>query len=402
MPRVNFAKNMSIKYRGRFCTVMEELPDDKVKIKDSITDQNIIEPLDTLVQAFFKGDLEFISPEGKQDKYKRADHTLSDEELKKEAKRKEEYVKECMVRLPNRCSGKALEPIIAEVAARRGEAPPSANSVYRWRKKYVAGGMDIRALYELHVNKGNRTPRLDPEVYGIVDRVVHTDYLNTEKITIAEACERIEESIDQDNSFRPPGSPKLHYPDRSTIYRIIEKIDDYEEAVARYGKPYAHKMFDPIMQGPRPERPLERLEIDNTPLPLFVVDNESRMPLGLANLTSAIDVRTKCTWGFYLGFEPFSSLSLMNCLKHGIRDKSYVKQLYPSVQNNYDPYGLPENLFCDNGMDFLGKHCHDACDQLGINLEYAPVKMPWYKASIENYFGKIANSLLRNLPGKLS
>ena len=402
MPRVDFEKDMIIKYRGRLCKIIEKLPDESLKLKDLKTDVSINESITVLVQSFFCGDLEFVtSNSDKRQIYKNADHTLSDKDLKDEAKRKEEYVKACLAKIPNRCSGKVLEPIIAEIATKRGDAKiPSFSTVYRWRKEYIEGGMDIRALYPLHVNKGNRTPRLNPDVYAIIDQVIHTEYLNTERISIADTCERIEDKIDLDNKFRLPGQ-KLAYPDRSTIYRMIDDIDDYEKKAARYGKAYAKKLFEPVMQGPRPKRPLERVEIDHTSLPLFVVDDKSRMPLGRANLTSAIDVYSKCVWGFYLGFEPFSSLSLMNCFKHGIKDKSYVKLQYQNVQNTYDTYGIPENIFCDNGMDFLGKHFHDACDQLGINIEYAPVKMPWYKGSIENYFGKIAKNLLQNLPGKI-
>lgn len=401
MPRVYFERDMVIRYRGRLCRIIERLPDETLKLKDVKTDENYIMAETELVQAFFQGDLEFdTSNNGNRQTYMKSDYALTNEDLKNEADRKEKYVKEYMDRKPKCCSGKVLEPIIDDVAKRIGDGnPPSPSTLYRWIKEYRDGGLDKRALFPLYVNRGNRTPRLDPEIYAIIDKVINQQFLHTDEISVAEACERIEDLIDIDNKFRQPDK-QLAYPNRSTIYRMIDDIDAYDKAAARYGEHYARKLFEPAMQGPRPQRPLERIEIDHHILPLFVVDSLTRMPLGLANLTCTIDGYSKCIWGFYLGFEPFSSLSLMNCFKHGIKDKSYVKELYPDIKNSYDTYGLPETLFCDNGKDFLGKHFHDACDQLGINVEYAPVKMPWFKSSIENYFGKIAKSLLQNLPGK--
>ncbi len=400
MPRVQFAQDMLVKFCGRICRIVEKLPDETIKLRDTKTDTVTIHTYQGLVKAFFDGELEFYVPEsGGKKNYKKADYTLSDDSLQIEAKRKEDYVKACLALAQNRCSGKTLEPIIAEVAEQKGEKAPSASSVYRWRKSYVDGGMDIRALIPLYVNRGNATPRLDPDVYTLIDEVVHEDFLQLDRITVAEACERLENKIDLDNKYRA-SRDQLTYPDRSTIYRMIDKIDPFDKAAARYGVEYARRLYDPAMQGPRPTRPLERVEIDNTTLPFFVVDEQSRLPLGLANLTGAICAGTKYIWGFHLGFEPYSSLTVMNCLKHAIRDKSYVKEQYPEIVNTYDSFGLAETIFCDNGKDYLGKPFQDACDQVGMNLEYAPIKMPWYKASIENYFGKIAKSLLQNLPGQ--
>ena len=98
--------------------------------------------------------------------------------------------------------------------------------------------------------------------------------------------------------------------------------------------------------------------------------------------------------------EPPSYLSVMQCLSHAIRPKNYLRSQYQEVENTWDTYGLPEVIVTDNGKEFYSKHFEDACLSLGIVIQYTPPKMPWYKSSIERYFGTLNTQLLSNKPGK--
>lgn len=90
----------------------------------------------------------------------------------------------------------------------------------------------------------------------------------------------------------------------------------------------------------------------------------------------------------------------MYCLLHSIRPKEYVRSEYKSVKNNWTSYGLMENLKVDNGTDFTGRSLEDACRELKINLDFAPVRMPWYKAPIERLFGSLKTRLTDSIPGR--
>jgi putative transposase len=58
-----------------------------------------------------------------------------------------------------------------------------------------------------------------------------------------------------------------------------------------------------------------------------------------------------------------------------------------------------ETLKVDNGTDFRGKSLEDACRELKINLEFCPVRTPWYKATVKRYFGSIQTQLSGKIPG---
>ena len=195
--------------------------------------------------------------------------------------------------------------------------------------------------------------------------------------------------------------PELKIPNYMAIRNIIKKIPSQERDRARLGKRTSDLIHRPVNvgQGSNPTRPLELVEIDHCLLPLYVLDEEYRLPVGLPWLTSAIDVYSQTVVGYYLTFDPPSYLSVMYCLLHSIRSKEYVKSLYARVKNDWSSYGLMETLKVDNGSDFRGKSLEDACRELKINLEFCPVRMPWYKATVERHYGSIQKQVGGKIPG---
>jgi putative transposase len=89
----------------------------------------------------------------------------------------------------------------------------------------------------------------------------------------------------------------------------------------------------------------------------------------------------------------------MQCLLHSIRPKTYVKELYPEIVHSWEAYGLPEVIVVDNAKQYYSASFDEACLQLGIITQYAPVKTPYYKPSIERMFGTLNTKLLHQLPG---
>jgi putative transposase len=111
--------------------------------------------------------------------------------------------------------------------------------------------------------------------------------------------------------------------------------------------------------------------MDHTKTDLFVIDPVLLLPIGRAYLTWMICVFTKMILGFYISFTPPSSLSVMECLKHAIRPKSYVRGRYPSIRHEWEAYGIMERLVVDNAVEFHGKHLEEACRQLGTTIQYS-------------------------------
>ena len=192
---------------------------------------------------------------------------------------------------------------------------------------------------------------------------------------------------------------QLPEPHINSIFKRISKLDNYDLDIAKHGKEYADKKYRQHKQGPRPTRPLERVEFDHTQLDLMVVDLATGLPLGCPYITALIDVFTKNVIGIFISFHKPGYFSVMKCLLHAIKPKNYLKRDFPQVENDWLCFGLPELIVVDNATEFYSKDLEDACAQLGISIHYAPLKKSWYRVSIERYFRTINQGLIHSLPG---
>jgi putative transposase len=397
-----FMKGQRIVINEREYSIEDRHPSGDLKLKDSVTSSCLLRPMDALIQELFNGKLKILNQDASYVSRKAAnilseDFTQLPEDQRAEAKRKYAYIKEIMAQHPDGRAEKLIHPIIEAVAKAIGDAnPPCPITLYRWRRDFTSSGENIRSLVPLKKMKGNRRAKVSPEVESIIDRAIAEKYLTEQRLTVPAVHNSVIDRIADENRFK---DDKLTSPNVSTIYRRILKLNPYEVTKKRYGKRIADAKFRALKQGVETERILQRVEIDHTKLDLFVIDTERGMPIGRPWLTTAIDVYSKTIFGIYMSFNPPSYLSLMQCLLHGIRPKAYVKGKYPHIKHTWDTYGIPETVVVDNGKEFHSTHFEDACLQLGIVVQYSPVKLAWYRPSIERHFGTINKELLHQQPG---
>jgi len=342
-----------------------------------------------------------------------------DDPRKKEAARRWAYIKAILTGKLTVMNASTLKPIIEQVheEIRNVGKPPNWKTVYyRWIVPYLECGEDIRALIPNFGKRGNKGRRftgarkalgqkysekekeLAGEVADVVDEVIGEEYLNTQRLSVQAVYDKLEARIAEKNQFRDTDD-QLPVPHRNSIYNIVSKLDEYDKDRARYGNRYADQKHLCNGQAPQPTRPLERTEIDHIKLDLFIVDEETRMPLGRPTLTTLLDKFSREVLGINVGFDPPSYLSVMLCLNHAIKPKTYVRAEFPEVKNTWDAYGIPEVIVVDNGKEFRSKDFEDACLQLGIVIMYSPPYVPRYKGSIERFFGTENRRLLHQQRG---
>ena len=143
----------------------------------------------------------------------------------------------------------------------------------------------------------------------------------------------------------------------------------------------------------------KRQEIDHTPLDLILLDDELLIPIGRPYLTLLIDVFSGCIMGFHLSYKCPSYVSAAKAISHAIKPKS-LDSIGIELQNNWPCYGKIENLVVDNGAEFWSKSLEHACQSVGINIQYNPVRKPWLKPFVERFFGVINQYFISELPGK--
>jgi putative transposase len=410
MARITLKDGLKFELHGKEYQLVERVNPGEWEILNMLTGQHSMLSADTIRNFLFKGELKFITEKSQQ-------HIAFPdlgEANRNEAIRRERYVAAILEQGVNKSTPQVLEPIIQDVYDRlqfdedidreiKNKPQPSHITVYRWLKKYKQSEGNIHSLVSSSTKKGNRTARIQSEVSSIIEQAIEEIYLNPNQASAKDTHDRVIVLIVEENQRRRNLSlPELKIPNYMTTLRAVNDLVPRERDEKRLGKRTANLIHQAVSvgQGLNATRPLEIVAIDHSMLPFYVLDNEYRLPVGCPWLTAAIDVYSQTVVGYYLTFEPPSYLSVMYCLLHSIRPKEYVRSEYKSIKNNWTSYGLMENLKVDNGTDFTGRSLEDACRELKINLDFAPVRMPWYKAAIERLFGSLKTQLTGSIPGR--
>lgn len=411
---IRLRRGLHLRLRGRGeCVIETRLSNGSFQIRNIVTNEVSSITEQQLVKAWYEEAAELLGDEWdialtKRHSIKRlaSEMNLLDEQIRAEVRRRFAYVRAVLTSSNPQQKRETMLSIIGEVKYELKDIqPPSITTLYRWCKRYAASSEDLMSLAPAYSKRGNTKRKLVPgdnrksnEVAQIINTVIEEQYLSRERPTVATTYDAVVIRIDTTNEHRET-EDQLPIPHRNAVYRVIKGLDPFLVMKARYGEHIAKQKYDPVKHGPRPTRPLERIEIDHTKIDLLVVDPVTHLPVGRPWLTSALDKFSRVVLGQYISFNPPSYLSVMHCLRHAIAPKTYVKDKYPAVVNTWDAYGVPELIVVDNGPEFHSTHFEDACLQLGISVHYAPPKQGKYKGSEERWFRTQNKQLLHHQPG---
>jgi putative transposase len=385
---------------------VQRIPENRWQLQNTATGEWCAFKEDDLLDRFVRCEMSFVIRVDTAPRTDRLEEKLTRDlstyspELLALAKSRVRYLKgKIDRRQPLAITLRTIEPLIQSVSKELEDTkPPGWRTLCRNYRNWLAAGRDIRAIILRNSDRGKHGTRMLPEVKAVSDQVIEELYLTAERKRVPEVHLEIVRRLDDANEFRF-GSDRLQIPSPRTIYREIARRSPYEVMVARYGKRRAEMAFRVSGIGPHTSRSLERMVMDHTPSDIIVVDDNSLLPLGRPTLTTALDEHTRCPMGFYAGFEPPSCLAVMRCLKHAILPKAYISREFPSVKNRWEGYGLPELIVVDNPPEFHSNHFERACLQIGCDIQYAKVLVPWYKGTLERFQGTMNHDLMHGLPG---
>ncbi|PWC54827.1 Mu transposase C-terminal domain-containing protein [Azospirillum sp. TSO22-1] len=321
------------------------------------------------------------------------------EAAQKAMARKQAYVA-AAERMPEAKRRSDMAAVITEVAAELGDqAPPGVSTVYRWLKDYRTAGGNPRSLVPATERRGNRSRRFPPVVLDIMTAVINERYLKLEQPSARETYFAVINRVTRHNA-QLPAAEHVTVPKLKAFYRELNNMDPYDRAVGRKGQRAADLEFKIVGPGPRTSRPLERVECDHTKLDLFVIDERTEAPIGRPWLTILIDHYSRMPVGYYLGFIVPSFASVLLALRNAVLPKTWLKERFPDIEGNWPCYGVPDMIVVDNGREFHSRHFETACLALGIEIQHAVVRCPWYKGAVERFFGNVNRTLLGGQPGR--
>ncbi len=272
--------------------------------------------------------------------------------------------------------------------------PPCAASVHNWWRRYKITQSITSLTPQV---KGGNDRRLDPRRI-IFDEAVDTVYLNNQKLPKIMVVKRIHYNINQLNLTRDD-SQKIPRLGRSTIYRWLEQLrQDYVDK-SRLGAEVALLKYRMVLGGLKVDHILDRIEIDNTPLDILIIDTHTMLPLGKPWLTYAIDRHSRMIMGYYISFSAPSAYAILQCISMSIFPKDQLLERFPDIKDIWPACGIPIEVFVDNGMDLQSNAVKAAGEELNISVIFCPVRDPKMKAAIERSIGTINKDFIHTLPG---
>jgi putative transposase len=293
-----------------------------------------------------------------------------------------------------------IEPFIAAKAAEMGDAdPPSRATLWRWHSRFKAFN-DVRALIPLFRRRGSTTSLQDARVLELLAESVDAAFKLSPKATGADIHGHLAGRIQRENARRLPDE-QLQTPSKRTTYRLLGRVEAYDQTVLREGAASADRRFRIAKLGPRTQSVLERVEADHTPLDLFLIDEVTWVPLGRPTLTVFFDQYSRFPLGYYLSFGGTSAAAVMGALRHAILPKTPVVEVIPDlpVQHLWPCFGIMDVLVLDNGLEFHGLDLESVALDLMIRLQFCPKRTPRFKGAIERYLKTINYFFAHQVPG---
>lgn len=317
-----------------------------------------------------------------------------------EVKRRQRYLEEIFGAGRPVFTKAHLDPIVKAVAEKIGDLrPPSTSTVYRWCRRYLRSG-DARSLIPRHDLRGSRYPRQAERLMPLLQDALEEAYAMSPAATMDTIYTKLVQRISAENRISLSG-PELLLPSRRTVYRLLHKVDAYSRSILRNGKRIADNKFRLVKIGPRTTDILERVEIDHTPLDLFLIDDQTWLPLGRPTLTAVVDHHSRMLLGYSLSFDHPSAAAVMAALRHAILPKTKSNQTLRDLRvvHPWPCYGQPDVLVVDNGLEFLGRDLEAVAFDLGFRLQFCPKRTPRFKGVVERYLKTVNYFFVHQLPG---
>lgn len=234
-------------------------------------------------------------------------------------------------RLKGGWTEKNLTPLLSLAESELQLTPPSWRTIATWKKSYFEAGREPWALIPKHTYKGNSQREMDSQ--ALINEAIKNVYLTRERLSVADAYRYYKSRVIQINRGIVEG--KIKPISERSFYNRIHDLPPYEVAIARFGKRYADREFRSVGQQVAATKPMEYVEIDHTPVPVILIDDELDIPLGRPYLTMLYDRFSKCIVGCSINFREPSFDSVRKALLNSLLDKSWVKQRYPCIDNEW-------------------------------------------------------------------
>jgi len=203
--------------------------------------------------------------------------------------------------------------------------------------------------------KGSK--KLSPEVEGVVAAQIRSASASHSTLDIRTIWENVDLACDEIGKTGPC---------ERTVQARIASIKHELLRRKKLGKRRAHERATPMPGTLKTTAALALVEIDHSPLDIFLVSSATRSLIGRAYVTVVLDTHTRAVLGFHLSLEAPSSLSVALALVHAMTPKEAWLAERGLSNLKWPMYGLIKALRLDDGADFHAKALSSGCRRWGM------------------------------------
>lgn len=280
-----------------------------------------------------------------------------------------------------------ISKVIDTVAARLGDTKkPSTSAVMAWARRLHAADGYAGALVDRRAVSNPRR-RIAPAMEQIVTKLLRSVYLTRAKNSLYQTQIEIHAEAERLVKKGQLAASEARV-SMATLSRRVAEIDQYRRIEAREGAARARMVCRTTMDGAAAAYPLQRVEVDHTPLNWIVVCDRTGLPLGRPLLTVLVDAFSSYVLGFYVSFYSPGLSSVSGALRCAIRPKDGMTHGL-ALTNRWLAEGIPDRLMLDNGLEFHSPVFQLIGWELGMDFTYCRVRTPWLKPHVERFFSTL-------------
>ncbi|ASP20387.1 integrase core domain protein [Antarctobacter heliothermus] len=286
-------------------------------------------------------------------------------------------------------------------------------TMWKWYWQWRVDGDS--GLFDKYRNCGKYN-RYDDATDAFIVGVLNTLW-DQERPTVKSFVESVQAALGAENERRerlPVPAAKMKVVGYNYILTLIKEHAPLDHKIRKDGWDKAYKDLHTLGVGTETSRALQRVEIDEYTVDLFVLMQSTglfdHLPqsikdiLGLdgrarrITLSAAIDVHTRCFLALQIVPEGIESplrhtVEMIYTDKNPIADAAGAKFGWPMA-------GAPETIVLDRGSAYVTDDAYDVLASLGITNLGAPAGKPWLKPFIERVFRTIHSDLLLRFSGR--
>ncbi|MCR5883727.1 transposase family protein [Rhizobacter sp. J219] len=260
---------------------------------------------------------------------------------------------------------------------------PSASAVMDWYRSYRRAGFNPLVLVS-KTRWRRRSLRLNCLVDETIRKVLKAEYFTRDRHTLKHAQGCIVRDLKELTAAGalPAKDAKVSL---TTLRRRVAEVDVYQRIASREGDARARMVCRTSVTGAAASYPLQRVELDHTPLNWVAICDRTGLPLGRPLLTFAIDAFSGYGLGMYLSFYGPGVTSVSGVIRNAIEPKGELPPGF-NLENRWLSYGVADEYVLDNGLEFHAAAFKRMCWSLGSDMTYCRVRTPWLKPHVERFF----------------